>query len=521
MHKNDADIIDRGWDAMHDILDKEMPEKRKRRGFFFLLGGLSSIAIVLLIFMIAKKNTTVNDTIQQQTISQDTKTDRQSNELTTSSNSTDIQISFPENKLKENKETITSTSSINNDGMTTTDAIVHSDQKIKAINKLELNSQENKTPSKPALTTSNQDARNLKSTETIVQDVTKTATQSSILKSPIATTSLDTKDNTIINTPPTNTLKSDDQEITSENNNQQNPLINQNQTTPKDSELFPDLKPTGKNSNPTDDVKEIILIQTLYSSISLFTIDTEPIAITLPFLTIIKPETKPDYTGMTGLTLGVNGLYLTSKHDLGIEGYVGYGKQLSPSFGIEYRMGYGRLSISEDSESTLSTFEDAVGPPLGAGSADPEEPNNNNPVEEEIFRIDPAQLEQFSSANLSSLNVFSNGIYTNWQLSRRIGISVFGGLDYIHNPSFRSLFVVNGNQLLNEILDVNSLQGQVQNVQFSINNEWKFNTGIDLVYRITPAFSFSAGYKYYLSNLINNEIETNINQARLGLRYKF
>lgn len=569
MHKNHADIINQAWDDMHNILDREMPVKKKRRkGFFFLLTGLGSVAAVLLVAFLLNQNSNTEATNQIPTIAQTSELKNNNNQVDNSPITPEKVIAITENSInqvkKNNKTNTPIEKSQNTDVIKTSSDVASGNQNKKPVPELEYKSTENLNSTNQALV-ENSTQINKNSTDTQPQRNAEIASTikptNSVEPSPVLHNQVN-KNNPVTtqtSSPTTHhsekflSLDNQSKAVTKQfgssvnhvsekplpfDNKQEPVVVNQNGVSNKVQNVSPDLKPTDKQASNKHVANGLISIQSLTTINTELKTIFEPIAMTLPFVDLIKTETVNYPILMSGLTLGLQGSYLTNNSGIGIEGYIGYSKQLSRSFAIEYRLGYGQLWLSEDLDDTSA---DAFTPPMPTDVSMPE--NNTGDTtgtqgspetietgmeldmgfapEEPEFMFDREALQQLSTANLSRLNVWTNGIYAHWHFTRKIGISVLGGLDYIHKPSFRPLFILNNTQLVSDLDDNSRTQNQVEEVEFSIDNEWKFNTGVDLVFRISPTLSFSAGYKHYLSNLINQGIETNINQGRVGLRYAF
>jgi hypothetical protein len=577
MHQDNADIVNRGWEAMLEVLDKEMPEKKKRRkGFFFFLTGLGAIATIALFAFILNQNSVgENIAISDNGIVKTSEADINNTDLATNSskstqlNKTDKggakQIyngieSKDDLKTRLNTETAKRISDSNQSINIKKNSTSNSNENKQYTNTIQNNTIEvltNKDVTDNS-TKSTLNQSNAQSLNTI--NTTETSTLSTIDSTP----ALDSPENISTSQPKANNPNviavddglNNDTALQTQNsspttnspksnlaiNNNDRRIAVQNQATLKDITLDPDLKTAESISKYPSVTNEFISIQRLALLKSFLDAEFEPLAMTLPFVKVVKTEAKLDPILVSGLTIGMQGTYLTNSDGFGFEGFIGYSKQLAPYFSIEYRMGYGQLRFTDSNVDPneaigipLSSEDTASEPPPPIETADPAGPTGAAPPEtdgggtgsmsgepeEPEFMFDPDALQKLSTSNLSKLNVLTNGIYAHWHASRRFGLSVFGGLDYVHNPSIRSLFIVDNAFLVNTLSEDNRTQNQFESVELSINNEWKFNTGMDLVFRISPALSISAGYKHYLSNLINQEVEKNINQARIGLSYRF
>ncbi len=557
MHQDNADIINRGWEAMHDILDKEMPkEKKRRKGFFFLLTGLGSVAVVLLVaFLLTRDSNHGAITKQEPAIVQTSSTD-DTTVLNSSANEADNLHSTIETKIEEKEQRQEAGTSSNKikathtaNTITKPTTIETSDQSREKfdndLSNLKNTSRKQNTLSidSEPIKKSNPTEKTIvfnpfpKLTQTITTQQSNTPLRTNEQTITTSNQGLNNKATTQSNPRTTNSDENDSIRNNSDNtvstHTQQQAVGLQNQETDKGNNIIPDLEPTERHANTTNVDSELISIPTLALSEAFLETAVIPVKMKFPFVMVVKPEAEESRLLLSGFTIGIQGSYLTNDSGYGFEGSVGYAKQLSPSFAIEYRLGYGQLSLGAPASDPddLSTFDGTdtnMSPPAGPAGAPqgaPQDPAENMDMEftpeEETIMFDPAELEQLSTSQLSRLHVLSNGIYAHWHVSRKLGISLSSGLDYIHNPSFRSLFIVDNTQLVSELPEAARLQSQVEEVQFSIANDWKFNTGIDFVFRLSPALSLSVGYKHYLSTLVNQEIEKNINQARLGVRYRF
>jgi len=77
-----SDLENKGWDAMHNILDKEMPnQKKKRKGIIYWWIGSAAAIVVLLIFALPRDNSRIAESLSTNKATSETPENTNQNEI--------------------------------------------------------------------------------------------------------------------------------------------------------------------------------------------------------------------------------------------------------------------------------------------------------------------------------------------------------------------------------------------------------------------------------------------------------
>lgn len=522
MHQDKSKLVDQGWKAMHVILDKEMPqEKKRRRGFFFLLGGLGVIGLVLSVFFYQSIHLTPSK--QQVLLEKESVKEIESE--------------------KNNSPTSTVTNRNSNTEITTIEATEKHLSKTSSPTREVASGLENKSFSDVLKRANESQVGNDRISTSRKSQRPVHSTGSNLSSPKIKSEAIDkrtfTKSTGINLQTPLPSVQFKD----SENPKQQLLSVQKNTTAQQIYSRDKNIAIEKRNadldiasSNPIQERQSLFFakIETLNSSLHL------PVS-RLPVMIPIKYIDKSDILLDHGMTIGFTGGYGIHTIGLSYQGFVGYERQLSKAIHLEFRLGYGRLHVASnsDSQNNFAAFN-----PTTIESADPTPSTDQSPEAPQgpagpgaipitpadpMFMLNPTELRQLSISNVSSLSALTNGLYAHWNFTRKIGLSFLAGVDYIHLPSFRPVYIVNEVELANTLDQDQFTQSQHRAVDFIFTNQWKANSGLYFNYAIGPSLTLSGGYKYYITSLgnqsdgsnDNQDSDINLDQLNLGIRYKF
>jgi len=542
MHQDNADMVNRGWDAMQVILDKEMPvEKKRRKGFFFFLTGIGSIAVLLLLVYVIRQDATFDkgaiasssttakiETTNIETSQPQTTTFVDAKEAAETISKNEIDNESPNNttNTKPVNNNITSTSQLKSVPSTVTSS------STKPVDLEPANRVSDGIVSKPDTSPSTASGNNNNQINNVV-----TASPSKVLKETFQPGETSIPDGTVS----TETRSNATNKQTTAQALAKDALADDTNTN-----TFPDLKPAANiSSNNTFpqaslEAANIVSLQIplLESKRITLQIPNSYLPMSLPIVVKIK---EPAFNPSTTLGIGIAGSYLLKSDGYGYESFASINRQISSSFSIGYRLGYGRIHFNEpnDARAVLAaaapssdtstgieadlptggnadTLDEPSGPEGAAG------PEGANPFEEmQPLEISETQLKQLSVVSLQRVNAISNELHLSWHPSRKISFSPIAGADYLFGNKFRSLYVINESSYSNDLTSDQRSQNQVREVDLALSKKWLFNTGIFVSYRLTQKINLSVGYKHYLSSFIDQDSANSLNQAKVGLSFLF
>ena len=573
MHPNKTETVNRGWESMHKILDKEMPLKKDKRRLFlyWLTGGLAIImltgVLAYTIFQpqvlptssgnsasVTETSNLPNDNIttkiaseaesKSKSKSQPEEPELGSDQLVATHQGSKPTVTLSEQKRNPEPTSTTTTSSSDLSSATTAPSVQETHQQSPR------NRDQESIHSKP-----------LEATQTSPQaiDPTQIDQNPSLTNSSLATneqtnpTTLTNNKEAIIPTeihqpinqttqpslaietqhPPTSNTSSSQQE-----SNVLKPITASDLSSNQIEETPADIATVSNKSAPQVKQTNTIAVSRLIAKpISLLMVpETSTLEMYLPLAPMQAVVIKPAYTLSHQWEITVNGLYANQAKAIGFESSLGWRTELSKAVSAHIAIGGGCLDISNPASlgelSDLSRFNAPEGIETGMDTADPIGPagpaeagagNDTGGIEGDTeidsspeipdLELTTSQLRSLSRSNLSSLKYLMSTVGVRLSPSRRIHIGAQFGIDYIVHSNFNRIFLEDDKFLTTEAASNVSLS----DIQLETGRKILPFAEANTTVKLSQNIGISAGYKYYLKALYPAIGKSWLNQFKLGV----
>jgi len=541
MQQNKVDIIDRGWESMHVILDREMPQKKRRKGLFFWLSGLGFglllIGLIALSMLNSKGNNPelINETQDLQANKSQLKNDNEDeNEALIRSLDLEKGISLNDTEQLKTEESIHKDLTVNennNDNQS-----VHETQIINENTSTLKSDIPTKTIHETFATVGN---------ETLNENSTINVTQS------IITNKNESENSPSNNISPYDSNQSELSNSSAQLNTDKSNIKNALTTTKSKLELASALKNKRDKISANPDIKNLSGLSTLSQSSSinsntqqtpLYSIENKkldlvsliplkPLSLDLPdtsklpmHITLVdvnKPMQKIKQSRNTYGEFILAGIYAHKATGSGIESNIGLRREVSSTVSVLFHTGIGFLNIDNPpnfAELDLSTFRGDVPQGLdgaqGSPAADNESVDTGGLASGEVnIEITPEQLKQLSSSNLDEIFYATAKVGIQWtpnQKRFRIGSNI--GIDYVLDLNFNQLYIAD-NQLTFDNTTSNNLTIVDLNEDASLLPFAELRSS----YAISQIFNIDVVYKNYFKSIFPSQESNWLNQFKLGL----
>ena len=576
---NNIDIEDRGWESMHKILDKEMPQKKDKRRFFlyWLTGGLAIILLSsVIVYNSFQTQLPISKTDTASSVSQTSNLPDQ-NSSSTNSNPTSTQVPDQQTaQLLESEKTTqtlansdissgsSSNSSLGLNSSSNSNSSSGLNSNSSANSKTETDLESNPLPSaQQTITTAelnNPEAQLANTGSTIKAKPTTAVSQTNVqLDTAVDTEITNNKNTQVAQTVTTTTLEKIspnlDQEqiktpiipnkqviVQSQQANTDSPIQFDTPTTPtlNNAASKPSVAIASQanemvqSEDNTNKVSIAQLIPTLSSFLTLP--ETAIVPMSLPLVPVTPPIIKPAYTLTNQWEIGLTGLYANQANGLGLEVSVGWRKERSQLVSTHIAIGAGCLNIANDANlgelADLSRTNDpagldgSVGPagPAGApGAGDAggiEADGGAEGAASDMEFADTPDLE-LSPSQLSTLS--RSNLSSLKYITSNVGIQLSPS-QRLHvgvNLGIDYIVNTNFNQVFLEddkfLTTQSSSTFNLTDVQLAAGNKILPFAEAGVTVKLSQRLGIKASYKYYLREIFPDLGNTWLNQFKLGV----
>ena len=555
MQDKNTRLVDHGWNAMHDTLDKEMPAKKdKRRSFIWWIFGLSLLLLVTTVVIssnlyFGKSNDQLvnqqnNYPIAEQIIKSENINQKQAKTETSS-------ITSSGNRSVTNKPAITSenknvqykTPDELESNPETTKKSIHNLLTENDINKSQVNQKVTPSPlsNDSQIALANRNTINIENSTDINKQDKTNGSSDVIMNTDVNITG----DNTQIKKP---SIKIYAEELsTIQKNNQAGDLqigiIESQADNDQKLDQITTSDLTENRSQATIPINENLIEKTITeptnrSSLNIKLIDSpivqlleittsKPIKLRIAEVPFIINPAAEKFKMYTSLLIGGSGSYNYDAKSLGYGVHLDLSIQLSKRMALSAGIEYGKQRLSSMPDlSPSGTDASQQGPETNNDPSVPQGPQEvgdqmdnsgagaapGESVSEKI-ELSEAEINLLQRVNLESLHYIRPSLRTSYNFNNAISGGISFGADYFYNASFDDEVPVSFTNA-----DIDAIRTNFLPLAFE--NQWIPSVEADISYHIAKSFRLKFSHRHYLKNLFNDSnMPLKLHQLRLGFVY--
>jgi len=581
MQQNKVDIIDRGWESMHEILEREMPQKNRRRSLLLWLIGLG-IGILLVVSLVFQfSNTDNNDNILAnandgiQKIINETESDHQHSKESeilneeqgenatkiinnTTKNSAQNEIGKNDDALTITNNQISTTQKIKEKIENETEKINQNPAIIDKDNQFDLaiesaSNELDRSTSKEilhdAIRTEAKDVTGQiqQKNATVLHKTTPSDTQNNSKEKNSETTAelLKIKHNaaqhSVVSIDKTESISKENKGITSVVTDNNTTVDIKNNSTVEANSIFQidDLSSENVDSKKTplfaSEIESIDLLTLMPYKTGMLDLPVRvKLPMTIALADIIKTE---EYKKRTYFQFGFTGLYLHNVTGSGIETFAGISREISPTISVNGHIGISFINLDNtpnlggldliNSRSDVPVQEnndpagpqgpDGAAPPLGVDQAGANGSDIESDFEMEDLMLSEEQLQRLAYVNLDELLLTTVRIGLEWN-PNNTRLKLGSSFGFDYVlDSDFNELYISNNQL---ILD-NSLSNNLTLVDLKQDTSVLPFAEIGVSYSASDLIDITVNYKNYFKSIFPSKDIHWLNQIKFGMQINF